>query len=1144
MSSSRQTNARSLGDGFAAAMSDLTLHGEDTNPGRAADLRPQTPIGRMSHGEALHEIGRLESQLDHKETQIRELTQARETLTRRNHDAHMELVDVKAKLQMVQTDRDRLIQQLTTVNEALKARDMALSKMTDDMAKAQKTIKVQSDQIATPSASVKPPATPHRTPNPVYPGPPPSYHGHRDPPSFNYPNAPAAYPPPMPRQRSAQMPGGDPFQPPSMSRQSSAQQSAQDPFQTVPMTRQSSTQLSAHDQPAAMTRQSSTQLLAHDQPAAMTRQPSAPMLGRDAFLPAPTPRKPSVATPAQASFQAAQESFENGQLQSNSFNRGRDSAVARNTGYNAFGNHQIATVQDGDTFAINLNAQHTNLFRDVEQWARNYANVPDRASDEMMPRTLYETLKHLTNPSIVIHLISTGSTRHFSVAKLINSSLVNFPLRPLIVKGFSPEYDEKISDFRLQLGQVGLPIHIRRAFLVASAELVQEMTKAPGFNEWMEKVINDKVSNMWSFLEPLLAPGVAREEAWNDLTHIWREAVRIGLLQMTKASTFTLDFPPVGPNSRFNPSNMISRDPNFKQNPQALGQMGVCVSMAITPIVTETSFVTDAVIPKNLHYANVLLQLNGSQPRAFEPSLQATGLLRGAIFGGVGDMDLLLPQIFSLCKILIPEMDQQCIARYRLEQAKPGEGPAPAPLLGVSRDTTVVRIPLRSAKHHFGVSVSRGTRPYNEDTFQAGVIEVPAFARPRPLSLTRAPASSPLQAYREEQRKQQEQKEKGNADGEGTSAESASGDPQVFYFGVFDGHGGSDCSDYLRENLQDNIEDAATKYGLQSTLAIARQSSSQPQQEAKDTSPTPLALQEKLIRCWKENVGGYFRRFKPTAFSSDPAKPSIPTILTHAFLQTDLSFLLAQLRLSSQDTDAVRSDLPLNANDQLDSPSHFPSTSQHQKRPFKGGSTASVALISTPTPTPFWHPSTPSTLYTAHCGDTRILLSRVSDGKAVPLTTNHHPSSPTESERLRKWAASFVTDSFGEERMSGLANTRAFGDMSSKRMGVSAEPEIRHLELGPSEYAFMVLVSDGVTGSVGDQEIVDLVKESRTPEIGAREVVGFANEVSVEGDNATALVVRLGGWERRSEGGGGSMSTKEDREWRKKDAADPRGRRT
>lgn len=90
----------------------------------------------------------------------------------------------------------------------------------------------------------------------------------------------------------------------------------------------------------------------------------------------------------------------------------------------------------------------------------------------------------------------------------------------------------------------------------------------------------------------------------------------------------------------------------------------------------------------------------------------------------------------------------------------------------------------------------------------------------------------------------------------------------------------------------------------------------------------------------------------------------------------------------------------------------------------------------------------------------------------------------------------------------------------------------------------MVLVSDGVAGTVPDQEIVDVVKEARTPEVGAREVVGFATEVGVEGDNATALVVRLGGWERRGEGGGGSVGTKEGREWRRREAGEGRGRRT
>ncbi|KAL8711231.1 MAG: hypothetical protein Q9220_004376 [cf. Caloplaca sp. 1 TL-2023] len=557
-------------------------------------------------------------------------------------------------------------------------------------------------------------------------------------------------------------------------------------------------------------------------------------------------------------------------------------------------------------------------------------------------------------------------------------------------------------------------------------------------------------------------------------------------------------------------------------------------------------------------------------------------------------------------------------------------GPSPAPLLAPNRDTTVVRIPLRSAKHHFGAALSRGQRPYNEDTYQAGVIELPAFAKRAPLNLTRAPASSPLQAYREGQRKQQEQKGKGEGDGEGKSADGASGDPQVFYFGVFDGHGGTECSGFLREKLHEYIEEASQQYGLESSLSKKTSQGKSHKQDLEPSLPVseksgddsaatadgpdnagstlraskdratafPLSepgtkpaastgtsrsaqasssrgsaapekvgtLQKSLIHSWRETVGGYFRRFSPSAFTLDP--PTIDTVLCHAFLTADLSFITAQLRLSASDSDPVLADSPINTSDIVpyerkasppptkpsssSSPSHLTKTPQHalppntSRTPFKGGSTASIALISTPTPTPFWHPSTPSTLITAHCGDTRILLSRTSDGAAVPLTTTHHPSSPAEAARLRRHAAAFVTDSFGEERMSGLANTRSFGDMPSKRMGVSAEPQLLTTELRPAEYSFLVLVTDGVTGEMSDQEIVDVVKEGRTPEEGAKGVVSFAEEVGAGtgGDNATCLVVRLGGWERRGEGGGGGMGTREGREWRVREAGDPRRRRT
>jgi len=117
-----------------------------------------------------------------------------------------------------------------------------------------------------------------------------------------------------------------------------------------------------------------------------------------------------------------------------------------------------------------------------------------------------------------------------------------------------------------------------------------------------------------------------------------------------------------------------------------------------------------------------------------------------------------------------------------------------------------------------------------------------------------------------------------------------------------------------------------------------------------------------------------------------------------------------------------------------------------------------------------------------------------------------------------------------------LANTRSFGDASQKRLGVSAEPDVVRRELKGTEWAFMVLCSDGVSGVLSDQEIVDIVKEKGTPEEGARAVVEFAEEVVGQGngggDNSTCLVVRLGGWERREEGGKGSMGTRELRRWR------------
>ncbi|KAF2719693.1 MgPP2C2, protein phosphatase 2C protein 2 [Polychaeton citri CBS 116435] len=484
------------------------------------------------------------------------------------------------------------------------------------------------------------------------------------------------------------------------------------------------------------------------------------------------------------------------------------------------------------------------------------------------------------------------------------------------------------------------------------------------------------------------------------------------------------------------------------------------------------------------------------------------------------------------------------------------------------RETTIVRIPINSAKHHYGEQISRGQRPYQEDTHQAGTIAIPAFAQRKPISLSRR-SPNPSQV-----------------EGGQPGVVAEGGDPQVFYFGVFDGHGGSECSEFLRERLHAYIEEAALLFGLESSL----QSPSTTEAKELDSEGGIMGaqdaedLQRDLVTSWKETVGGYFRRFRPEFFpvvqptNTDDApatvnNSSIETVLSYAFLKADLDFTTAQAAKQSQEKaaeslatsqassldDPVLSDQPLNADDMLFHPTMPASQNLRHGQPkgsspdlnlpiggkkrFQGGSTASIAMISTPTPTPFWHPATPSTLIVAHVGDTRVLLCRTSDGKAVPLTVNHHPSNPIEANRLRRYAASFVTDSFGEERVLGLANTRAFGDIASKRIGVSAEPHIKTTQINPAEYSFLVLVSDGVCGHVEDQEIVDVVKEARTPAEAAQRLISYAVEVSMEGDNATAEVVRLGGWERRGEGGGGSLGTKEARDWKREAANNPRARR-
>lgn len=144
----------------------------------------------------------------------------------------------------------------------------------------------------------------------------------------------------------------------------------------------------------------------------------------------------------------------------------------------------------------------------------------------------------------------------------------------------------------------------------------------------------------------------------------------------------------------------------------------------------------------------------------------------------------------------------------------------------------------------------------------------------------------------------------------------------MFYFGVFDGHGGEDCSRFLKDHLHAYIEESSKVLGLGPATKTV------PAAEAASLDERRIAMQDRLMAQWKDTVGGYFRRFQPD-FGD---RLAVEAVLMYAFLKTDMDFITKTwpwfLRGKAA-TDSQPADPGTKAN------------------PFKGGSTASLALIST-----------------------------------------------------------------------------------------------------------------------------------------------------------------------------------------------------
>ncbi|RDB28370.1 Protein phosphatase 2C 4 [Hypsizygus marmoreus] len=296
---------------------------------------------------------------------------------------------------------------------------------------------------------------------------------------------------------------------------------------------------------------------------------------------------------------------------------------------------------------------------------------------------------------------------------------------------------------------------------------------------------------------------------------------------------------------------------------------------------------------------------------------------------------------------------------------------------------------------------------------------------------------------------------------------------QTLFVGIYDGHGGSAVSQYLRQELHGIFESV--------------QKSSIPE-----------------LFVWIKEQGGYFKRFRggalaPWIHNAEDTPPlDLEARATQAFFEVDRNL----------STDVVSQTC---------------------------GATASVAILhSLDAPaTPFFSAQKLS-LTVAHVGDTRVLLCSTDGGKVVPMTENHHADAHVESIRLRRMmGSSLITDSFGESRwMGALSNTRCLGDLRFKRFGVTPEPQVQTKLLQGKDWAYMVLVSDGVSSMLSDGEVVDLARDAPDPKAAADRILAFAQELGGE-DNATALVVPLAGWGRIR----GPDRTRELRDYKRAQAA-------
>nr|GEX92187.1 probable protein phosphatase 2C 51 isoform X2 [Tanacetum cinerariifolium] len=174
---------------------------------------------------------------------------------------------------------------------------------------------------------------------------------------------------------------------------------------------------------------------------------------------------------------------------------------------------------------------------------------------------------------------------------------------------------------------------------------------------------------------------------------------------------------------------------------------------------------------------------------------------------------------------------------------------------------------------------------------------------------------------------------------------------------------------------------------------------------------------------------------------------------------------------------------------------------------YSAGSTASVVLL--------LHDEE---LMVANVGDSKVILCAE---YAEELTSDHHPDRDDERARIES-VGGYVLD-WDIPRVNGiLAVSRAIGDVSLKRYGVIAEPEMVGWRNITVKDRYLVVASDGIFESLTPENVCQLIEDANVQENGtpydkvpflpsyslAQYIVKTALEMGTT-DNLSAIVVPL-----------------------------------